>query len=87
MEGCDELTYEQPINRDRRLMYFDEGYGGKVLVDAGRAEEWYFRISEALFNAGTKVIGFSDCRTPPNWKLPLEPTSVNSISGIQPMFG
>ena len=86
MEGCDELTYEKPINRDQRLMYFDEGYGGKVLVDAGRAAEWYFRMSEAVYQVGTRVIGFSDCRTPPNWELPVEPASVQAISDKTPMF-
>jgi len=86
MEGCDELTYENPINRDQRLMYFDEGYGGKVLVNAGRAAEWYFRMSEAVCQVGTRVIGFSDCRTPPNWELPVEPASVQAISDKTPMF-
>jgi len=69
-EGCDALTYENPINRDRRLMPFDEGYGGKILIEPATAEKWYHKIEDSLDSVGIKVLNFSDCRTPRMWQIP-----------------
>ena len=64
---CDKSTYEKRINRDHRLKLFDEGYGGKILIDPGQAEEWYMRVKNPLEAEGIKMLDYSDCRTPEYW--------------------
>lgn len=68
INGCDENAYEKPVNRDSRLMHFDEGFGGRILIDSGQAEEWYFYIAKEIAReAGIKMLDFKDCKTPKFW--------------------
>lgn len=71
IEGCDAETYEKPINRDKRLMHFDEGYGGKILVTPEQAEIWYFQIANEIQKYNIKMLDFKECKTPKVWDLPV----------------
>lgn len=73
MKECKPTIYETPINRDKRLMIFDEGYGGYILIDPGVAERWYYEIKEKIEINGIKLLDFEDCKTPKYWELPPEP--------------
>lgn len=73
MKECIPTIYEKPINRDKRLMVFDEGYGGYILIEPGLAEKWYYEIKEKIEENGIKMLDSEDCKTPKYWELPPEP--------------
>ena len=60
---CPMDRYDKPMNRDARLMQFDEGYGGNIIVDPSQAVEWYSRIGKAIAQDGIVMLGFRECKT------------------------
>ena len=60
---CPVDVYDKPINRDPRLMHFDEGYGGNIIVDPGQALQWYHRIALEISKEGIAMLGFRECKT------------------------
>lgn len=86
---CRPELYERPINRDRRLMHFDEGYGGDILISPDQAEVWHQQMASELGASGIDFLGFEDCRTPRHWDLPIEPPAIRNRakSGDSAVFG